>query len=137
MKMGLGSLGILVHNHSRDGGFTVNIRSLYVIALALSLFACKGKDEDSGVEAEGDGSTTEETGEELVAKCAGCHGGISLEGSGSAPSIPDAVPQLTDDALRDILSDGVGTMEAVVLNDAEEEVLFEYLRDEYGQYGGS
>jgi len=110
---------------------------LFGIALALSLIACKGKEEDSGSADEGDGSTTDQTGEELVGKCAGCHGGASLEGSGTAPSIPDAVPQLTDDQLRSVLSDGIGSMEPVVLNDAEEAVLFEYLRDEYGDYGGS
>jgi mono/diheme cytochrome c family protein len=114
---------------------TMSKHNWMAIGLALSLFACKGKEEDTGDGGGGDGSTTEETGAALFAKCAGCHG---ADGGGvTGPNLSERVPNLTDDALRDVLSDGTGDMNAVPLSDAEESVLFDYVRDEFGQYGGA
>ena len=112
----------------------MNTHTLLTIVLSLSLLGCGGKEEDSGGGDDGDGSTTDQTGDELFQKCAGCHG---ANGEGSiGPSLVDKIPTLDDDALMDVLMNGKGEMAPVALNEAEEDVLFNWLRDRFGQYGG-
>ena len=55
-------------------------------------------------------------------------------GSGSAPDLSTGVPSLSDDALMDILMNGVGSRPQP--DRVEEDALFTYLRDTFGEEGG-
>ena len=67
--------------------------------------------------------------------CSGCH---ASDGTGaSGPSLTDSIPMIADADLMDILQNGVGYMAAPSLTEAEEDALFLYLRDRFGDYGGA
>ena len=101
---------------------------------ALTSIGC-AKDESNS----DSGSSTDETGcnedgAVVYMACAGCHGPDGI--SGSAPDLSTGVPSLSDDALMDILMNGVGSMAAPNLTECEEDALFTYLRDTFGDEGG-
>ena len=67
--------------------------------------------------------------------CSGCH---ASDGSGaSGPSLTESVPMISDANLMDILQNGIGYMAAPSLTEAEEDALFLFLRDRFGEYGGA
>ena len=112
--------------------------SMQICVLAsLFLVGCGDKttEEDTGTAGD-DGGTEEADGPAVYAlNCSGCHG---ADGTGvSGPDLTAAVPQLNDSSLMDILQNGTGSMVAPNLSGAEEDALFMYLRDRFGEYGGA
>ena len=70
-----------------------------------------------------------------TAYCSGCH---ASDGTGaSGPALTESVPNLSDADLMDILQDGIGSMAAPSLTEPEEDALFLYLRERFGEYGGA
>ena len=113
--------------------------NLSVMPLALTLLFLAGCGEKST--SDDTGSIPEEAVEEVdavtvyMSYCSGCH---ASDGTGaSGPSLTDSVPELSDADLMDILQNGTGSMAAPSLNEAEEDALFLYLRDRFGEYGGA
>ena len=106
--------------------------------LLLSAFTIAGcaKDESSSSGSDSGGGDTEcsEDGATVYLSCAGCHGPDGI--SGASPDLSTGVPSLSDDALMDILMNGIGNMAAPSLTPCEEDALFTYLRDTFGEEGG-
>jgi len=108
----------------------------FVLA-SLFLVGCGDKttDEDTGF-GDDDGGTEDVDGAAVYAlNCSGCHG--SDGGGVSGPDLTVGVPQLNDAALMDVLQNGVESMVAPNLTGPEEDALFLYLRDRFGEYGGA
>jgi mono/diheme cytochrome c family protein len=86
-------------------------------------------------------SGTEDGGEDIdgaavfSANCSACHG--SDGASGSATDLTIAVPSLSDSDLMNVLENGTGDMAAPALSGAEEDGVFLYLRDRFGDHGGA
>ena len=109
------------------------LTTLFLLS-ALNSIGC-AKDESSSDSGSGGGGTEcSEDGAVVYLSCAGCHGPDGI--SGSAPDLSTGVPSLSDDALMDILMNGVGSMAAPNLTECEEDALFTYLRDTFGEEGG-
>jgi len=101
---------------------------------ALTSIGCAKDESSSDSGSSGDGTECSEDGAVVYLSCAGCHGPDGA--SGSAPDLSTGVPSLSDDALMDILMNGVGSMAAPNLTECEEDALFTYLRDTFGEEGG-
>ena len=110
------------------------LKTLFLLS-ALTTVGCAKEDSSSGTDS-GGGSGTEcsEDGALVFQSCAGCHGPDG--NSGSAPALVTGVPLLSDQDLMDILMNGVGSMAAPNLTPCEEDALFTYLRDTFGEEGG-
>ena len=111
------------------------LKTLFLMT-ALAATGC-AKDESSSDSGGGGGDGGQDCsadGAVVFLSCAGCHGPDGV--SGSAPDLAAGVPSLSDDALMDILMNGVGSMAAPNLNECEEDALFTYLRDTFGEEGG-
>jgi mono/diheme cytochrome c family protein len=106
------------------------------IAICLSVFALAcgtEKPADSG----GDGGTEAIDGAEVYSsECAGCHGSDG-EGAATNPSLVENVPQLSDEELMDVLLNPPGAMAIISLTQAEADAVFTYVRDRFGEYGGT
>ena len=72
------------------------------------------------VEPEGNGAEVYST------SCSGCHGADGI--SGSAPNLADAVPNLSDDQLTDIITNGQGSMPGGLASESDVPALVDYLR---------
>lgn len=110
---------------------------LFPLALCLTI-ACGDDKTDTADSAQADCSSEGMDGASLYASnCAGCH---AADGSGaSGPSLVDAIPTLSDDAVLDTINDGSGTMPAFqgTLDCAEQTAILQYLRDQHGDEGGA
>ena len=108
---------------------------LVMFLTALVAVGCSTKDPNA------DDTGTEEAGEEVdgaavyALNCSACHGADGA--SGSAPDLTVAVPSLSDSDLMEVLENGTGGMAAPSLSGAEEDGLFLYLRDRFGNHGGA
>jgi len=98
-------------------------------------------DADADADADGSGGTDADGGGEtdgatlFALNCSACHG---ADGSGvSGPDLNTAVPALSDADLMNVLQNGSGSMTAPTLTTSEEDVLFPYLRGQFGEFGGS
>ena len=85
--------------------------------------------------------TTEETAENVDATavymtyCSGCH---ASDGTGAAgPDLTTSIPNLSDSELMDVLQNGIDSMAAPSLTEPEEDALFLYLRERFGEYGSA
>jgi mono/diheme cytochrome c family protein len=102
---------------------------------ALIAVGCATKNND------GEDTGTEESGEEVdgaalfALNCSACHGS---DGTGvSGPDLTVSVPSLSDSNLMDVLENGTGSMAAPSLSPAEEDGVFLFLRDRFGNHGGA
>jgi len=106
------------------------------LAFCLPIFALacgSEKPDDSG----GGGGTDVIDGAEVYSnECAGCHGSDG-EGAGGNPSLVDGVPQLSDEELMDTLLNPPGAMAIISLTQDEADAVFGYVRDRFGEYGGT
>lgn len=97
--------------------------------LPLMLIACGDKDGDSGAVAlDGDAAN----GASLYSSsCAGCHG---ADGTGvSGPDLTSGlVSGMSDDAISDVIANGVGSMPGITSDDQEIADILAYLRQEWG-----
>ncbi len=111
--------------------------SVKPLALAiLFLVGCaeKSTSDDTGTPPEGPAEEVDAA-SVYMSYCSGCH---ASDGTGaSGPPLTDSVPLLSDADLMDILQNGIGYMAAPSLTEAEEDALFLYLRDRFGEYGGA
>ena len=104
------------------------------LASTLSMLGC-AKSESQGESSDSGSVDCDDNGALLFPDyCAGCHGADGV--SGSSPALDEAVPSLSDDALIEILMNGTGGMVAPSLTTCQEEALFTYLRDTFGEEGG-
>ena len=112
------------------------MRTTLLVSLFSMLFTmgCGNKDSES------DTGDAVNSGEDIngaavwALNCSACHGS---DGRGvSAPDLTVAVPSLSDSDLMDILENGTGSMAAPSLDPAEEDALFLYLRENFGEHGG-
>ena len=106
----------------------------FAIFLSLLGFACgTEKPADTG----GDEGTETIDGAEVYANnCAGCHGSDGA-GAASNPSLIEAVPEKSDEDLMDVLLNPPGSMAIISLSQAEADAVFTYVRDQFGEYGGT
>jgi mono/diheme cytochrome c family protein len=89
---------------------------------------------DAGGCAEADADTDADGGTIFAANCASCHGSNGV--GASAPDLTVTIPPLSDDDLMDIIQNGTGSMPAPSLSTEEEDLVFFYLRDTFGEFGG-
>ena len=68
--------------------------------------------------------------------CSACHG-TNGEGAGSNPSLIEAVPNLSDEELMNVLTNPPGIMAIVDLTTPEADAVFSYSREQFGEYGGA
>ena len=129
-----------------------------MMLVAIFLWGCGGSDkgddvewgsggwgdaQDTGATSAGDADGGDDTGGGddadgatlFALNCSGCHG---ADGSGvSGPDLTTAVPARSDADLMDVLQNGTGYMAAPSLTASEEDLLFAYLREQFGEFGGS
>ena len=74
--------------------------------------------------------------EVYATECGGCHGSDG-EGAASNPSLVEGVPLLSDEDLMDTLLNPPGAMAIISLSQAEADAVFTYVRDRFGEYGGT
>ena len=98
-------------------------KSMWTVALAAGLLVgCGDKDDagDSGGTAAGGGDVAE--GEVLYASmCAGCHGASGEGVSGTAPSMIERVPGLSEEQVTEIILSGFGGMPPISASQQEAE----------------
>ena len=111
------------------------LSTLFLLS-ALIMSGCAKRDGGSGGGSDSGGGDTNcsDDGAAVFLSCAGCHGPDGI--SGGSPDLSTGVPSLSDEALMDILMNGVGYMAAPNLTPCEEDALFTYLRDTFGEEGG-
>ena len=87
----------------------------------MSLEGAGNKDEAHGDEG---GATEEINGESIVqSSCIGCHGG-DLGGQGNAPALTGGLDAAH---VKDVVMNGLGSMPAVVPNEAEAQAVADYI----------
>jgi mono/diheme cytochrome c family protein len=113
------------------------MRKLILMAMIFGTVGCETKaqanDDDTGDMGTGDPPIGAEV---YSDNCAGCHG-IDGEGVGTNPSLVERVPQLTDEDLASIIDIGNDLMPSVGLTQDESDAVFLYVRDQFGEEGGS
>ena len=106
------------------------------LAICLPIFALACGTEKAVDTGEGGSPEVIDGAEVYAMDCAGCHGSNG-EGAASNPSLIDAVPLLSDEDLMDVLLNPQGSMAIVSLTQAEADAVFTYVRDRFGQHGGT
>jgi len=95
---------------------------------------CEGATADNP-SPDGGGSGCDEDGGQVYSNnCAGCHGS---DGSALTPDLTSEISLLSNSELADVIQNGTGAMPAPNLDACEEDAVFLYLRDTFGEYGGS
>ena len=95
--------------------------------LIFALIGCSGEKDDTG----GGGGGDVTAGAEVYStSCSSCHG-TNGEG-GSGPAMTDEVPELTDDQIKDVVTNGYEDMAPVTLDDTQMADLLAYLRATFG-----
>ena len=108
-------------------------RSLAIFLPIFALACGSEKPADSG---DGGGSVATDGAEVYANDCGGCHGSDG-EGAATNPSLIDGVPLLSDEDLMDVLINPPGTMAIISLTQAEADAVFTYVRERFGEYGGT
>ena len=112
-------------------------QSRHVLALLCAFIAVScGTEKDSDTGFEEDDAVPLNGAEVYADNCSACHG-TNGEGAGSNPSLIEAVPNLSDEELMNVLTNPPGIMAIVDLTTPEADAVFSYSRAQFGEYGGA
>lgn len=103
-----------------------------LLCLALTVTGCGNTKSSSNTDSGTDSALIceDENGALLYNSCKGCHD------ASFAPDLDEAVPRLSDGELIGILERGIGEMADPNLTTCEEDAVFLYLRETFGEFGG-
>ena len=106
-----------------------------LVCLSVLFVGCASKSNTSSETDSGGGADCDEDGAVVFANnCAGCHG---TDGTSKPDAdLTTAVPLLSDGVLADVIANGVDSMPAPSLSRCEEDAVFLFVRDTFGQHGG-